>query len=52
MTNAQYFRNFILNHPDYKHNSVITEEINYDLMKHIVEIQEKKIRPKELFGEF
>ena len=25
-------RNFIRNHPDYKHDSVVSQEINYDLL--------------------
>ncbi|XP_067950314.1 glutamate--cysteine ligase catalytic subunit-like [Watersipora subatra] len=33
MTTAKYLREFVRNHPDYKHDSVISEEINYDLLK-------------------
>ena len=28
-------RQFIMSHPDYKHDSVVSESINYDLMKRI-----------------
>ena len=52
MTNAQYFREFILKHPDYKQNSIITESINYDLLKHILKIQNKEVIPEKLYGNF
>ena len=50
-TDAKYIRNFVKNHPKYKKDSIITEEINYDLIKHILKIQNKAINFKELFGE-
>jgi glutamate--cysteine ligase catalytic subunit len=52
MTNAQYFREFILKHPDYKQNSIITESINYDLLKHVLKIQNKEVIPEKLYGKF
>ena len=30
---ARFLRDFVLNHPEYKHDSVLTEGISYDLMK-------------------
>jgi glutamate--cysteine ligase catalytic subunit len=50
-TDAKYIRNFVLNHPKYNKDSIINEEINYDLIKHILKIQNKEIKPKELFGD-
>ena len=50
-TDAKYIRNFILNHPKYNRDSKINDEINYDLIKHILKIQNKEIKPKELFGD-
>ena len=50
-TDAKYIRNFILNHPKYNKDSKINDEINYDLIKHILKIQNKEIKPKELFGD-
>ena len=50
-TDAKYVRNFILNHPKYNRDSKINDEINYDLIKHILKIQNKEIKPKELFGD-
>jgi glutamate--cysteine ligase catalytic subunit len=32
-TGAMWIREFVRNHPDYKKDSVISERINYDLMK-------------------
>lgn len=37
-TDAQWIRNFVLNHPSYKHDSIINEEINYDLVKAVEEL--------------
>lgn len=31
-TPATWIRNFVRSHPDYKHDSVVSQEINYDLM--------------------
>jgi len=38
-TPATWIRNFIINHPAYKHDSVVSDEINYDLMKAIDELE-------------
>ena len=32
MTNASWMRHFVANHPLYKHDSVVTDEIAYDLL--------------------
>ncbi|CAF0741062.1 unnamed protein product [Adineta steineri] len=32
MTNASWMRHFVANHPSYKHDSVVTDEIAYDLL--------------------
>ncbi|OQV17458.1 Glutamate--cysteine ligase catalytic subunit [Hypsibius exemplaris] len=32
-TTATWLRNFVEKHPEYKHDSVVSEKINYDLMK-------------------
>ena len=49
-TDAKYIRNFVLNHKKYNKDSIVTEEINYDLIKHILLIQTGEIKPKEIFG--
>lgn len=43
MTNATWIRNFVLNHPLYKHDSVVGHEINFDLMEKIT-----KLDPEEM----
>jgi glutamate--cysteine ligase catalytic subunit len=50
MTTAKYLRNFVLNHPGYKQDSVITEEIAYDLVDHAEKITNGQLRPKELLN--
>lgn len=35
MTGARYQRNFVLNHPDYNKDSIITPTIAYDLFNHL-----------------
>lgn len=32
ITTATWIRNFVRDHPTYKHDSVVSQEINYDLM--------------------
>lgn len=38
VTPASWIRNFIVTHPAYKHDSVVSDEINYDLAKAIDEM--------------
>lgn len=33
MTTASWIRDFVRSHPEYKQDSVVSEKINYDLMK-------------------
>ena len=49
-TDAKYIRKFINEHPKYNKDSIITEEINYDLVNHLLNIQNGDIKPRELFG--
>ena len=49
-TDAKYIRKFVREHPKYNKDSIITEEINYDLINHLLDIQNGIIKPKELFG--
>lgn len=39
VTTATWMRNFVHSHPAYKHDSVISEEINYDLIRAVDEIE-------------
>ncbi|PFH53757.1 hypothetical protein AMATHDRAFT_78877 [Amanita thiersii Skay4041] len=38
-TPATWIRNFVRSHPDYKFDSVVSQEINYDLLKAVDEIE-------------
>lgn len=49
-TDAKYIRHFVNNHPKYNKDSIITEDINFDLISHLLNIQNGLIKPKELFG--
>lgn len=50
MTTATYIRRFVNSHPAYKHDSVVSAEITYDLTVAIDEI-ERGVRPaEELLG--
>lgn len=44
MTTATWMRNFVRTHPAYQFDSVVSEEINYDLIRAIDEI-ERGVRP-------
>lgn len=52
LSNAQYIRKFVKEHKKYNHNSIVTEEIAYDLGNHIINIQQSKLTPIELYGEY
>ena len=32
MTNATWMRHFVMNHPAYKHDSAVDDEVTYDLL--------------------
>ncbi|KAL0281438.1 UNVERIFIED_CONTAM: hypothetical protein PYX00_002425 [Menopon gallinae] len=49
-TAASYLREFVAMHPDYKKDSYISEKINYDLMKRIMDIQTGNVMCPELLG--
>uniref|UniRef100_A0A0K8TTX2 Glutamate--cysteine ligase n=1 Tax=Tabanus bromius TaxID=304241 RepID=A0A0K8TTX2_TABBR len=51
LTTASWIRNEILNHQDYKQDSVVSEQINYDLLKKAREIQEGFRACPELLGQ-
>ena len=38
VTPATWIRNFVRQHPDYKYDSVVSKEINYDLLKAVDEM--------------
>ncbi|KDQ06955.1 hypothetical protein BOTBODRAFT_167511 [Botryobasidium botryosum FD-172 SS1] len=48
MTVATWMRNFIRSHPAYAHDSVVNEEINYDLIKALDQIERGILRAEDL----
>ncbi|GAA5871784.1 hypothetical protein JCM16303_000863 [Sporobolomyces ruberrimus] len=48
VTTATWMRNFVRSHPDYKHDSVVSKEINYDLVKAIDKIEKGELEVPEL----
>lgn len=50
MTDAKYVRSFVLHHKDYKKDSIVSQEILYDLINHILDIQYGKLKPSELLN--
>ncbi|KAA1093230.1 hypothetical protein PGT21_029079 [Puccinia graminis f. sp. tritici] len=50
MTTAAYIRKFVQEHPAYQHDSVVSSEINYDLICRINQIEAGKHRAEELVG--
>jgi len=51
ITTAQWMRNFVRSHPDYKFDSRLTDSINYDLMKTCMKIERGEIACPELLGQ-
>ncbi|EEB05961.1 glutamate-cysteine ligase Gcs1 [Schizosaccharomyces japonicus yFS275] len=39
MTAATWIRRFFMNHPEYKHDSVVTQKMTYDLVKKVLDLE-------------
>ncbi|XP_012278557.1 glutamate--cysteine ligase catalytic subunit [Orussus abietinus] len=50
LTTAAWLRKEVTTHPDYKKDAVITERINYDLLKTVCRIQTNELLCPELLG--
>ncbi|XP_076161965.1 glutamate--cysteine ligase [Ptiloglossa arizonensis] len=50
LTTAAWLRKEVISHPEYKSDSVITQRINYDLLKKIQKITTNEISCPELLG--
>ncbi|XP_006612129.1 glutamate--cysteine ligase catalytic subunit [Apis laboriosa] len=50
LTTAAWLRKEVLSHPEYKYDSIITQRINYDLLKKIQKIVSNEISCPELLG--
>ncbi|GAA5914184.1 glutamate--cysteine ligase [Sporobolomyces salmoneus] len=48
ITTATWMRNFVKSHPAYKHDSVVSKEINYDLVRAVDRIEKGQLEVPEL----
>ncbi|RIB18610.1 glutamate-cysteine ligase-domain-containing protein [Gigaspora rosea] len=51
-TTATWIRNFVRSHPKYNNDSVVSQEINYDLVKMVEKIQKGQVAVPELLDCF
>jgi glutamate--cysteine ligase catalytic subunit len=49
-TTARWIRNFIDVHPNYKHDSVVSDEINHDLIGAVIAIGERETAGRDFAG--
>ena len=50
MTGARWIRHYLTSHPLYKEDSVVSEEMTYDLIKRMIEISKGTVPCPELTG--
>ena len=50
LTNAQWIRKQVRNHPDYKFDSIVNDRITYDLLTKMQKIVDGTVYDKDLFG--
>lgn len=51
MTTSRWIRQFVASHPDYKQDSVISQEINYDLLKIMSQFSQNEIELLDLVAD-
>ncbi len=49
-TGAKYIRDFVAAHPDYKRDSVVSSRINYDLLRHLDDMNASGIHPAAIYA--
>lgn len=49
-TGARFIRDFVLNHVDYKHDSIVSNKIAYDLMSSIINMNNDPEERAKLLG--
>jgi len=49
-TGARFIRDFVLNHKDYKNDSVVSNQISYDLMSSIINMNSDHEERGKLLG--
>ncbi len=52
-TGARFIRNFVMGHPDYKRDSKLTQQMNFDLMKMMATLNDSESEARRgLLGEY
>jgi glutamate--cysteine ligase catalytic subunit len=51
-TAATWMRTFVQHHPDYQHDSIVSQQINYDLLKTIQALGNRQLAVPTLLGNF
>ncbi|KAJ2897380.1 glutamate--cysteine ligase [Coemansia aciculifera] len=49
-TLASWMRKFVHEHPDYRHDSIVSPSVNYDMLRTMNDIEEGRVAAPELFG--
>ncbi|KAJ2629170.1 glutamate--cysteine ligase [Coemansia sp. RSA 1287] len=49
-TLATWMRNFVRTHPEYQNDSVVSQSINYDMLRAMNDIEEGRVAAPELLG--
>ncbi len=52
VTTATWIRRFVTSHPDYKHDSYVSDKVTFDLISRIRDFAEGKDQCLEVAGEF
>ena len=52
MTTASWIRQFVRQHPDYKHDSQVSQQVQFDLIKACRDITYGKLKSADLLGNF
>lgn len=52
LTTASWIRQFVSSHPDYKHDSYLSDKVNFDLISKIRDLAEGKAQCPEVAGAF
>ncbi|KAL5277748.1 GCLC family protein [Megaselia abdita] len=51
LTTASWIRKEVINHPEYKQDSVVSDKINFDLLTKMTDIQEGRLQETSLLGQ-
>ncbi len=52
LTTATWIRQFVDSHPDYKHDSYVSDKVTFDLISRVRDFAEGRARCPEIAGDF